>query len=98
MGRPQREVGSSHCGTTGSAVSWERWDVGSIPGLAQWIGDLVLSQLWHRLQPQLGSNPSPRYSICCREATKKKKKKEKKKKNQKTKGRWEDSLAPKGET
>ena len=26
---------------------------GSIPGLAQWVKDLVL--LWHRLQMQLGS-------------------------------------------
>ena len=28
---------------------------GSIPGLAQWIGDLVLRELWCRLQMRLGS-------------------------------------------
>lgn len=29
---------SSHCGTTGSAASWERWDAGSLPGTAPWVG------------------------------------------------------------
>ena len=32
---------SSHCGTTGSAASWECWDVGSIPSLTQWFKDLA---------------------------------------------------------
>ena len=32
---------SSHCGATGSAASWERWDAGSIPGSAQWVKDSV---------------------------------------------------------
>jgi len=31
--------------STGSAVSWERWDTGSIPGLVQWVKDLALQQL-----------------------------------------------------
>ena len=30
-------------------------DVGSIPGLTQWVKDLVLPQLWCKLQMQLGS-------------------------------------------
>ena len=29
--------------------------VGSIPGLAQWVKDLALSELWCRLQAQLRS-------------------------------------------
>lgn len=29
------------------------------PSQAQWIKDLVLLQLWHRLQLQLGFNPQP---------------------------------------
>ena len=30
-------VRSSRCDAMGSAVSWERWDEGSLPGLAQWF-------------------------------------------------------------
>ena len=32
---------------------------GSIPGLVQWIKDLVLPLLWHRLQMWLGFSPWP---------------------------------------
>ena len=38
-------------------MSWERWDTGSIPGLAQRVRDLALLQLWLGLQLQLGSDP-----------------------------------------
>ena len=40
---------SSHRGATGSAVSWEDWDAGLIPSLAQWVKDLVSPQLWLRV-------------------------------------------------
>ena len=45
--------------TTGSVTSWERWDAGLIPGLAQWIKDPELLPLRSRSQLQLGSNPWP---------------------------------------
>ena len=37
--------GSSRCGTTGLAASWECWDGASIPGQAQWVKDLALPQM-----------------------------------------------------
>lgn len=43
-GKNQRKW-SSRCGVTGSAVSWECWDVGSIPSPAQSVKDLVLPHL-----------------------------------------------------
>ena len=55
-----------------SVASWEHWDSGLTPGLAQWFKDLTLLQL------QFGSDLWPRNSIC-HEAVKKKKKKKKKK-------------------
>ena len=39
------------------AVSWELWDTGSIPGLARWLKDLALPQLWLKSQPRLGPDP-----------------------------------------
>ena len=47
------------CGAIGSLVSWDCWDAGSIPSLAQWVKDLAFPQLWLRLQLRLGSNPWP---------------------------------------
>ena len=35
----------SSCAAMGSVVSLEFWDLGLIPGLAQWVKDLVLPQL-----------------------------------------------------
>ena len=37
--------GSSRCGTTGLAASWECWDGALIPGQAQWVKDLALPQM-----------------------------------------------------
>ena len=61
----------SHCGATGSVVSLQLWDVGSIPGQTQQVTDPALLQLWHRLQLWLGSDPWPLKSICQRTAKKK---------------------------
>ena len=38
---------SSHCGSAVTNLTSIHKDAGSIPGLAQWVKDLVL--LWHRL-------------------------------------------------
>ena len=51
------------CGTTGSAVSQERWDTGSIPSPAQWVKDPAL--LRFRLWLWLRSDPWPGNSMCC---------------------------------
>ena len=61
---------SSHCGTTGLAVSLECWDAGSIPGPAQGVKDLALLQLRYTSQLWVGSDPWPGNSICCRIKTK----------------------------
>ena len=37
----------------GSAASWEHWGTSLIPGLARWVKDLALPQLWCRSQIRL---------------------------------------------
>ena len=49
-------LGSRHLLCHGSSRCWV---TGSIPGLAQWVKDLVLLQLWHRLKLWLGFYPWP---------------------------------------
>lgn len=66
---------SSHCAVKGLATSLEHWDTGLIPCLTQWIGDLALLQLWHRLQLWLSSDPWLRNSISHRVAKNERKKK-----------------------
>ena len=44
---------SSHCGTMEQTASWERWDIGSIPSLAQWVKNLALQQLQLKFQSLL---------------------------------------------
>ena len=51
-------------GATGSMVSLELCDTSSILCLTQWVKDLALLQLWHRLQLWLESDPWPGISIC----------------------------------
>ena len=39
----------------GLVASWEHWDPGLTPSLAQWVKDPVLPQLWLRLHLWLAS-------------------------------------------
>ena len=45
-------------------ASWEQWDTGSIPSLAQWIKDLVMLQPWLRSDLRLVSDPWFRNPMC----------------------------------
>lgn len=56
-------------------ASLQRWDAGLNPGLAQWVQDLALLQLWCRSQLRLDSDPSPGNSLCHKVVEKEKKKK-----------------------
>ena len=66
-------MGSSHCGATGSEASLLHQDTGFIPGPAQWVKGL--SELWHRSQLWLGSDPWPRNFNMLKSGQKRKKKK-----------------------
>ena len=54
----------------GLAASWEHWEVGLVPGPAQWVKDLALPQLWLSLRLWLGPDTRPGSSICCGAAKK----------------------------
>ena len=72
----KKSVPWSSCrGAMVSTVSLEHWISGSIPGLAQWVKEPVLLQLWLSLWLWLGTDPRSGNSICCRWPKKKKKKK-----------------------
>lgn len=45
-------------------MSWELWDAGLIPRLAQWGKDLALPALQLRWQVWLRSDPWPSNSMC----------------------------------
>ena len=53
-----------------SVASLDQWDADLIPGLAQWVEDPALLQLWCGLQLQLRTDPWPGNSICHRAAKK----------------------------
>ena len=64
---------NSHCGLVVANLTSIYEDLGLIPGLIQWVKDLVLLWLQHRLvaQLQLQLTPSLGTSICHRRSPKK---------------------------
>ena len=60
------------CPCLWSSSGW-CWGVGLIPSLEQWVKDLGIAQLWHRLQLLLGFSPCLETSICHARGHKKKK-------------------------
>ena len=65
---------SSCFDAVGLAVSWELWDVGSIPVPEEWVKDLMLMQLRCRSHMQLRSDSWPGNSVCYGASKKKRKK------------------------
>ena len=62
---------SSRCGATGLAGFLEHQDAGVFLCQEEWVKDLALPQLKHRLQQWLGSAPCPRNFHMHRAAKKK---------------------------
>ena len=70
-------------------------DAGSIPGLTQWVRDLVLLQAVVQVcSCSTDSTPGPRTSICHRYGHKKKRKKEKKRERKKAGNQKEQTNQP----
>ena len=70
----KRDTRSSHCGSVVAGLTGVHEDVGSIPGLAQWVKDPVL--LWAVAEAgsySYGLNPRPGTFICLRCGPEKKK-------------------------
>ena len=63
----------------------ECWEAGSIPGLAQWVRDLELPELWGSLELALDLIPGPGTPNAKGQPEKKKRKKKKKRKEEKKK-------------
>ena len=51
-----RILQSSHCGSVETSLTGIHEDMGSIPGLTQWVGCLALRELWYRSQMWLRSH------------------------------------------
>ena len=52
----KKPLGSSHGGSAEMNPTTIHGDVGLIPGLAQWVQDLVFRELWCRSQTWMGSH------------------------------------------